>query len=589
MLLLPPQPPVVGALGDSKLTEDLTFGEGGPACGTTYEFRVRAYGDGTTYAAGWGAESGAETATTDACNRDPVFDAASYSFSVSEDVSTGDSVGSVSATDPDEGDTVSYSITGGNEGGKFAIGGSTGEITVAGALDYETTPSYTLTVEAGDGRGGAGTATVEIVVTDVAEDAPPAPQDLSVSLADGAFTITWSALTGAGQYEAQYRISDSGEDWASVETTTATVVAFSPEGGPACGTTYEFRVRAYGDGTTYAAVWGAESGAETVTTTACNRDPEFGASAYSFTVAENAATSTVAGTVSATDPDTGDTVFYSITAGNGDGKFAIGESTGAVTVAGALDPEAVAFYLLTVEAADGNGGMATATVGISLILADCMNGTVVPSPNDNPWLVRDCSLLLSAKDALAGEGSLDWSADTVLSTWQGVGVTPIPASHVTTLLLADLGLTGSIPAALGGLEGLQRLDLDGNMLTGEIPSELSRLSKLKNLHLNDNLLSGAIPPELGELKELRQLVLGNNMFTGGIPPQLGDMTSLEHLFLRDNLLAGAIPSELEGLSNLTILQLSGNGFTGCIPSGLRDVGSNDLDLLGLAYCTSSES
>ena len=79
------------------------------------------------------------------------------------------------------------------------------------------------------------------------------------------------------------------------------------------------------------------------------------------------------------------------------------------------------------------------------------------------------------------------------------------------------------------------------------------------------------------------------MFTGGIPPQLGDMTSLEHLFLRDNLLAGAIPSELEGLSNLTILQLSGNGFTGCIPSELRDIGSNDLDLLGLGYCSSPES
>ena len=587
--------------------------EGGPACGTTYEFRVRAYGDGTTYAAGWSVESGAETVTTSACNRDPVFDPASYSFSVSENVSTGDPVGSVSATDLDEGDTVSYSITTGNEGGKFAIGGSTGEITVAGALDYETAPSYTLTVEAGDGNDGSATATVEISVTDVAEDAPPAPQDLSATLADGAFTITWSALTGAGQYEAQYRISDSGEDWASVETTTATVVAFNPEGGPACGTTYEFRVRAYGDGTTYAAVWSVESGAEPATTDACNRDPEFGASAYSFSIAENAATSTVAGTVSATDPDTGDTVSYSITAGNGDGKFAIGESTGAVTVAGVLDPEAVAFYLLTVEAADGNGGVATATVGISLILADCMNGTVVPSPNDNPWLVRDCSLLLSAKDALAGEGSLDWSADTALSAWQGVGATPNPPRHVTTLLLADLGLTGSIPTALGGLEGLQRLDLDGNMLTGEIPSELSRLSKLenlylydnmltgaippglsrlsklKNLHLNDNMLNGAIPPELGELKELRQLVMGNNMFTGGIPPQLGDMTSLEHLFLRDNLLTGAIPSELEGLSNLTILQLSGNVFTGCIPSGLRDVGSNDLDLLGLGYCTSSES
>ena len=60
-------------------------------------------------------------------------------------------------------------------------------------------------------------------------------------------------------------------------------------------------------------------------------------------------------------------------------------------------------------------------------------------------------------------------------------------------------------------------------------------------------------------------------------------------FGSEQLLAGAIPSELEGLSNLTILQLSGNSFLGCIPSGLRDVENNDLDLLGLAYCTSSES
>ena len=116
----------------------LTFSpEGGPACGTTYEFRVRAYGDGTTYAAGWGAQSDAATVATGACNRDPVFDPPSYDFTVSEDASTGDSVGTVSATDPDTGDTVTYLITAGNEDGKFAIGEGSGEITVGAALDYE--------------------------------------------------------------------------------------------------------------------------------------------------------------------------------------------------------------------------------------------------------------------------------------------------------------------------------------------------------------------------------------------------------------------------------------------------------------------
>ena len=55
------------------------------------------------------------------------------------------------------------------------------------------------------------------------------------------------------------------------------------------------------------------------------------------------------------------------------------------------------------------------------------------------------------------------------------------------------------------------------------------------------------------------------------------------------MLTGEIPSELEELSNLAHLCLEGNGFTGCIPSGLRDVENNALGLLGLAYCTSSES
>ena len=609
-------PGVQDQLADLPFTESTSQEyrpAGGVLCETAYEFRAFAHGDGTAYRADWGQPTFPVSVTTGACNRDPVFDPPSYDFTVSEDASTGYSVGTVSATDPDTGDTVTYSITTGNGDGKFVIDESTGEVTVAGALDYETTRSYSLAVEASDGRGGVATATVEIGVTDVAEDAPPAPEGLSVTLADGAFSIAWTTLTGATRYEVQYHVEGSSEEWASVETTTATVLTFSPAGGPACGSTYEFRVRAYGDGTTYLAGWGAESDQAAVTTGACNRDPEFASSTYSFSIASNAATSTAVGAVSATDPDTGDTVSYSITEGNEEGKFAIGSSTGEVTVAGALDPEAVAFYVLTVEASDENGGTATATVGISLILAECSNGTVVLRPGDNPGLVRDCSLLLAARDTLAGDGSLNWSADLLMSSWQGVTVNLPPSMRVQRLLLTDAGLTGSIPAALGGLDDLRRLDLDDNMLTGGIPSELGRLSKLDQLYLFDNQLSGGIPSELGsltnlkylslydnrltgeiptelgEMDNLRQMLLDGNMLTGEIPTELGDLALLEHLFLRDNMLTGEIPSELEELSNLAHLYLEGNGFTGCIPSGLRDVENNDLGLLGLAYCTSSES
>ena len=56
-------------------------------------------------------------------------------FEVPEDAGVDRLVGTVSATDPN-GDAVTYEITAGNEDGKFAIGQSSGEITVAATLTY---------------------------------------------------------------------------------------------------------------------------------------------------------------------------------------------------------------------------------------------------------------------------------------------------------------------------------------------------------------------------------------------------------------------------------------------------------------------
>ena len=140
-------------------------------------------------------------------------------------------------------------------------------------MNYETTPSYTLIVEARDDREGVATTTVEIEVTDVAEDAPPAPTGLGVTLADGHLHGDLERVAGASVYELQQQASGSVEGWAAVATTAGLTQTYGPTGGPECGTTYEFRVRAYGDGTVYAAVWGAPSEPESHTTEACNRAP----------------------------------------------------------------------------------------------------------------------------------------------------------------------------------------------------------------------------------------------------------------------------------------------------------------------------
>ena len=76
-------------------------------------------------------------------------------LTVAEDVANDTTVGFAYGFD-DDGDALTYSITGGNVGNAFKINGTTGEIQVndASAIDYETLNSYSLTIQADDGFAG---------------------------------------------------------------------------------------------------------------------------------------------------------------------------------------------------------------------------------------------------------------------------------------------------------------------------------------------------------------------------------------------------------------------------------------------------
>lgn len=93
---------------------------------------------------------------------------AAASFSIDEDAPLDEFVGQVSATDPDD-DELTYSIKSGNEGGVFKIDEITGEISVAAALDFETTSQFNLVIEVEDGKGGASTATIIVNLNDIDE------------------------------------------------------------------------------------------------------------------------------------------------------------------------------------------------------------------------------------------------------------------------------------------------------------------------------------------------------------------------------------------------------------------------------------
>jgi VCBS repeat-containing protein len=161
------------------------------------------------------------TVTVVAVNDAPVVTPAT--LSLSENSLNGSDVGTVAASDIDlPAQSLTYAITAGNTGGAFAIDSITGQITVANgsALDFETTPSFLLTVTATDNGSPSlsGSATITVNLTNVNE-APTAVDDAAVVDENG--TVT--ALT-TPPLATQVTVNDSDPDAGNILSVTTTLV-----------------------------------------------------------------------------------------------------------------------------------------------------------------------------------------------------------------------------------------------------------------------------------------------------------------------------------------------------------------------------
>jgi hypothetical protein len=110
-------------------------------------------------------------------------------------------VTTVTATDPDAGQTLTYSITGGADAGKFAIGSTTGALSFVTAPNFEL-PSdaggnniYDVTVQVSDGHGGTDTQAIAVTVTPV-NDAPVAVDDSYITNEDTTLTVAVAGVLG---------------------------------------------------------------------------------------------------------------------------------------------------------------------------------------------------------------------------------------------------------------------------------------------------------------------------------------------------------------------------------------------------------
>ena len=213
---------------------------------------------------------------------------------------------------------------------------------------------------------------------------------------------------------------------------------------------------------------------------------------------------------------------------------------------------------------------------------DCSNGIAVPDHTHNRELVRDCETLLSIKNDLVGDASINWSDTIPIREWQGIHLSA-NGTRVGKLDLGFSGINGVLPPELGQLNGLTKIAFNDNRLTGTIPGELSRLSNLRSLNLAVNRLSGSIPLELGRLNWLVNLDFGQNRLTGDIPPEIGNLTRLTNLILASNNLTGEFPHELVKLANLQRFHIDANQLKGCVPDEIMEI--EDLRIGALSFCS----
>ncbi len=312
-------------------------------------------------------------------NTSPEIEA--QSFALEENSNNGTVVGTVVATDPDAGQALTYSITSGNTNNAFNISSATGELTVSNGtmLDYETTPTFNLTIQVQDNGVGNLTAqaTITVNLTDVNE--VPIIQDQGFAVAENTTNgIQFGAVTATDPDNGQtltFSITSGNTNnafnisSATGELTVSNGTMLDYETTPTFNLTIQVQDNGVGNLTAQATI--------TVNLTDVNEVPVI--QNQSFTVAENATNGTLAGTVTATDPDNGQTLTFSITSGNTNSAFNINSTTGELTVSNsaALDYEATPVFSLTVQVQDNGQGSLTDQATITVNLTDQNEAPVI--------------------------------------------------------------------------------------------------------------------------------------------------------------------------------------------------------------------
>lgn len=319
-------------------------------------------------------------------NENPLIPA-NQTFIATEHVSTGTQVGVVSASDPDAGQNLTYSIISGNTGNAFAISPSTGLITVSGNICFENCSQYSLLTRTSD-NGSPSLLDEEIITINLADvnESPVISNQVFSSSSFASNGTFVGVVTGSdpdiNQTLAFSIVSGNSNGAFALNTSDGTLtVANSAALDPAITPTFSLNVMLQDNGNPVL----SSNAVITVNLDAQNSTPVINAQA--FNLEENQVAGTLIGTIAATDPNSGQTLTYSIVSGNPYNTFAISE-TGILSVgnSAALDYETNPVFTFTVMVTDNGTPALSAQAPVTVSLTDV---------NDPPVMLPQA---LSAKE-----------------------------------------------------------------------------------------------------------------------------------------------------------------------------------------------
>uniref|UniRef100_A0A665UJT5 Protocadherin beta-15-like n=1 Tax=Echeneis naucrates TaxID=173247 RepID=A0A665UJT5_ECHNA len=342
----------------------------------------------------------------DANDNVPVFSQSVYKASLPENSPLDTLVITVSATDADEGVngevTYGFDHVSDENNDAFSLNPKSGQVKVAGAIDYEKMTSYEMQISAKDGLGLVSYATLLVEISDINDNAPviyvksltnPIPENVSPGTEVGIINVqdrdseSNRQVRCSIQQNVPFKLVPSIKNYYSLVTTgqldrelvsdyNITITA-TDEGSPPLSSskTVELSVADIND-----------------------NPPEFEEQSYSAYVSENNKPGSTLCSVSAADPDwrQNGTVIYSLLPAEVNGAqvssyVSVNGDTGVIHAVRSFDYEQLRSFKVQVMARDNGSPPLSSNVTVSVFISDVNDNSpqiLYPAPEGNSFMTE---------------------------------------------------------------------------------------------------------------------------------------------------------------------------------------------------------